>query len=106
MVSFLSIQVWYYFLLFQGRVFRIIGFLRWIHTQDTLSVSPKAVMWAYDEFLLFLVYIFFIMLFSAVSFVAFDYAQRSKVMVRLRDGTTGELLTQPIIIPPHDSRRK
>lgn len=59
--------------------------IMYFHNYHTLYIKPKTVMFMYDYLLSFILYLFFVFIFSILAFIAFDSSQRSHLIRKLSE---------------------
>lgn len=85
LVLFFALQVWYYFEYFHIRINKVMHILEKYHDiNDQVYIRPRIVAINYDQFILFLFFVFITITFTIFTLVAFDISQRNKVIRQLK----------------------
>ncbi len=85
LTMFFVMQIWYYFEYFHIRINTVMKILRKYHDMnDQVYIRPRIVAINYDQFILFLFFVFITITFTIFTLVAFDISQRNKIIRQLK----------------------
>ncbi|MCB0272042.1 MAG: hypothetical protein KDD46_03395 [Bdellovibrionales bacterium] len=77
---FIVIQMTTYFYYFHNKVYLNFKFIQSTHTKQVMFWDPRLIVIAYDQLILFIVFLFVNVIFLGFAFVHYDVIQRNKII--------------------------
>lgn len=80
---FLTIQLATYFYYFHNKVYGNFKFIQSSHTVQVFGWDPRLIVIAYDQMILFIIFVFVNIIFFGFAFIHYDVTQRNKIILDL-----------------------